>query len=233
MAAATIGIIDYGMGNLRSVQKALEQLGAVAVILPAPSGGSTSSGRPGVPDTAGPAIENIDKLILPGVGAFADGMEQLRQRGWIEPMRRFIAAGKPFLGICLGMQLLFEGSEEDAAPGGALVPGLAFLPGKVVRFRPPADGSRLKVPHMGWNTIRWQRDDPLLRGLPQDAAVYFVHSYFAQPLEKPGDPIACATAEYGGRFCATLWHDRIWATQFHPEKSQTVGLKILENFVRL
>jgi glutamine amidotransferase len=216
-----IGIIDYGMGNLRSVQKAFELLGAQAVILPGPEG------------AAGIGVGQADKLVLPGVGAFGDGMEQLRSRGWIEPIRRSICAGKPLLGICLGMQLLFESSEEDAPGPDKPVPGLAILPGKVVRFRNDGPGGAgLKVPHMGWNTLRWRRDDPLLRGVAQDAAVYFVHSYYALPRESDERPMTCACAEYpqGSAFTATIWRDNLWATQFHPEKSQAIGLKMLANF---
>jgi glutamine amidotransferase len=217
-----IGIIDYGMGNLRSVQKAFELAGAEAVILPAPAGGD------------GPGIEQASKLVLPGVGAFGDGMEQLRRRGWIEPIRDFIGAGKPLLGICLGMQLLFEDSQEDAPRPDQPVAGLAVLPGHVVRFRndQPVNGVRLKVPHMGWNSLRWQRDDPLLRGLAQDAAVYFVHSYYPVVNETAERPITSGRAEYppGTAFTATIWRDNVWATQFHPEKSQRIGLKMLTNF---
>ena len=219
-----IGIIDYGMGNLRSVQKAFELLGAEAVILPGPEG------------VAGIGVAQADKLVLPGVGAFGDGMEQLRGRGWIEPLRAFLNSGKPLLGICLGMQLLFESSEEDAPSPDKPVPGLALLPGKVVRFRNDGPGGTgLKVPHMGWNTLRWRREDPLLRGVAQDAAVYFVHSYYALPREAEERPITCARAEYpqGSAFTATIWRDNLWATQFHPEKSQAIGLKMLANFAGL
>jgi glutamine amidotransferase len=221
-----IGIIDYGMGNLRSVQKAFELLGAEAVILPAPAPGGD----------AGMGVGQVHKLVLPGVGAFGDGMEQLRRRGWIEPIREFVRVGKPLLGICLGMQLLFEDSEEDAAAPDQPVPGLAVLPGHVVRFAHSVPGAaRLKVPHMGWNTLRWERDDPLLRGLAQDAAVYFVHSYYPRVLESEARPITSARAEYppGTAFTATIWRDNVWATQFHPEKSQGVGLKMLANFAGL
>lgn len=214
-----IGIIDYGMGNLRSVQKAFEFLGAEAHILSSPS-----------------AMKGVDRLVLPGVGAFGDGMINLNSRGWAPAIREFIGSGKPFLGICLGMQLLFEGSEEDAPPGG-FVEGLGVLPGKVVRFQPPSGGGggdRLKVPHMGWNTIAWQREDPLLEGLRAGDSVYFVHSYYARPREN-GEPIASARTEYpaGTPFCSTLWRGNVWATQFHPEKSQRVGLAMLGNFTRL
>ncbi|MCE9590597.1 MAG: imidazole glycerol phosphate synthase subunit HisH [Planctomycetes bacterium] len=208
-----IGIVDYGVGNLRSVQKALEQLDARAAILAGPD-----------------QLRGIDRLILPGVGAYGDGMAMLRQRGWVAPVLDFIRTGKPFLGICLGLQLLFDGSEEDAPANGPLVPGLAALPGAVVRFREEQATPRLKVPHMGWNTLTWQRDDPLLRGLNQGDAVYFVHSYYARPVESAARPVASAMCDYGGPFCASLWRDNVWATQFHPEKSQRVGLKILANF---
>lgn len=213
--AGTIGIIDYGVGNLRSVQKALQRFGADARIF-------------GRPDEAGEA----DKLILPGVGAFADGMAFLEQRGWAPVVKQWIGSGRPLLGICLGMQLLFEGSEEDAPSKDRLVPGLGVLKGAVRRFDEAqgGDGGRLKVPHMGWNTLRWSRNDPLLRGLEQESAVYFVHGYYCQPTE-PG--VSSATCEYGGTFCATAWRDNVWATQFHPEKSQRVGLKILENFAAI
>jgi len=212
-----IAIIDYGMGNLRSVQKAFESFGAEARLFAAP----------------GEMPASVDRMVLPGVGAFGDGMANLRERGWVEPIKSFIAGGKPFLGICLGLQLLFEGSEEDAA-GGRLVPGLGVLPGEVVQFQQPTSGPRIKVPHMGWNTLAWRRDDPLLRGLPQEASVYFVHSYYARPREN-GQPFVTATSQYpdGTPFCATVWRGNLWATQFHPEKSQRVGLKMLENFAKL
>ncbi len=211
-----IGIIDYAMGNLRSVQKAFEHVGAQAVIL-----------------SSATQVSDVDKLVLPGVGAFADGMSHLRSGGWVEAIRGYIGGGKPFLGICLGLELLFDGSQEDAGDG-ELVEGLGVLPGPVVRFSNDApDGSRLKVPHMGWNTIEWQRDDPLLRGLSQGDAVYFVHSYYAQPTVTDQAPVISATADYGIQFCASVWRENVWATQFHPEKSQRVGLNILRNFVSI
>ena len=213
-----IGIIDYGMGNLRSVQKALEAVGARADVLAGPE-----------------ALDTAERLVLPGVGAFADGMDHLGRRGWIDAIRQFIGTGRPFLGICLGMQLLFECSEEDAPSASEPVPGLGVLPGQVVRFASGLEeaGKRLKVPHMGWNTLAWERDDPLLRGLPQAAAVYFVHGYHARPVDSANEPITSATTDYGGPIAATAWRDNVWATQFHPEKSQRVGLKMLENFVKL
>lgn len=203
----TIGIIDYGMGNLRSVQKALQSVGAEAEILRDPR-----------------KADDADKLILPGVGAFGDGMEHLNRLGWIEPIRSFVDSGRPFLGICLGLQLLFEHSEEGD------VAGLCLLPGKVVRFNEQRGGQRLKVPHMGWNTLNWSRPDPLLADLEQGAAVYFVHAYYAAPSDAS---LVSAEADYGGRFCASVWRDNLWATQFHPEKSQRVGLSILRRFAEV
>ena len=209
-----IGIIDYQIGNLRSVQKAFECIGASADILSSPT-----------------QLRDTDKLVLPGVGAFGDGMEHLRRNHWPDEIRSFIEAGKPFLGICLGMQLLFEGSQEDASCADQPVPGLSILRGQVERFANQSiNGVRFKVPHMGWNTLRWQRDDPLLRGLHQDDAVYFVHSYHVVPDPALADVVASATTDYGGSFCASVWHGNVWATQFHPEKSQEVGLKVLRNF---
>ena len=216
---APIGIVNYGLGNLRSVQKAFEHEGADAVVLNHPDG-----------------LNGIGKLVLPGVGAFADGMRLLHAGGWIEPILAAVERGLPLLGVCLGMQLLFESSTEDAASPDRPIAGLGVLPGCVVRFREGltgSDGERLKVPHMGWNTLEWERDDPLLDGLDRDAAVYFVHSYFVKPSESPDAPLTTATADYGGPFSATVWRDRVWATQFHPEKSQRVGLRMLRNFAQL
>lgn len=210
-----IGIIDYGMGNLRSVQKGFEKVDAGARILKNPE-----------------QISEVDRLVLPGVGAFADGMIHLRQGGWPAGIRTFLDTGKPFLGICLGLQLLFDGSQEDAPSADRPMEGLEILRGQVVRFVCDEPPLRLKVPHMGWNTLRWERPDPLLGGLEQDAAVYFVHSYYVKP--DPAAAEACsAWSDHGERFCASVWADNIWATQFHPEKSQRTGLKILENFTNV
>ena len=209
-----IGIIDYGMGNLRSVQKAFEFVGAQTAVL-----------------AAGEQFASVDQLVLPGVGAFADGMSHLAERDLIEPIRRFIHSGRRFLGICLGMQLLFEGSEEDAPSDNELVPGLGLLSGNVVKFSGSAYGSdQLKVPHMGWNSLDWQREDLLLAGLEQGASVYFVHSYYVRPTDAQ---VVSATTAYGCTFCSSVWSKNIWATQFHPEKSQRVGLTMLGNFARL
>lgn len=211
MKHSMIGIIDYGMGNLRSVQKAFEALGTQATILTDPS------------QTA-----DVQRLVLPGVGAFADGMTNLNERGWSPAIRDFIASHRPFLGICLGMQLLFDSSEEDAPCIDQPVAGLGILPGKVVQFVSPSpDGQRIKIPHMGWNQLCWDRDDPLVQGLSQDCHMYFVHSYYIKPDD---NSLTTATSDYGQRFCATVWRDNIWATQFHPEKSQLVGLAMLRNF---
>lgn len=208
-----IGIIDYGMGNLRSVQKALERVGAQAAIVSRPS-----------------EAEQVAKLVLPGVGAFADGMTQLRQRGWDQAIVSHVRAGRLLLGICLGLQLLFDRSQEDAPSPDAPVAGLGLLPGQVLRFdETRGGGERLKVPHMGWNTLAWQREDPLLAGLEPGCWVYFVHSYYAV-VDSDAEQVMTATSDYGGPFTASVWRENIWATQFHPEKSQAVGLRILENF---
>lgn len=212
-----IGIIDYGMGNLRSVQKAFETLGHEAAILRHPDD-----------------LVKVERLVLPGVGAFADGMDHLNHLGWIAPIRGFIDRGRPFLGVCLGMQLLFESSTEDAPSEDEPVPGLGVFRGKVVRFREDRPGPgkpHIKVPHMGWNALSWERADPLLAGLNRGDHVYFVHGYYVS-CEEAGDA-ACAVADYAGPFCATVWRDNVWATQFHPEKSQRVGLKLLDNFATL
>ena len=202
-----IVIIDYGMGNLRSVQKGFEKVGFEALVSDDPR-----------------VIEGADKLVLPGVGAFRDCMDNLRQGGFIGPIERHIEAGRPFLGICLGLQLLFTESEEFG-----LHAGLNIIPGRVRRF--PADlqqaGQALKVPHMGWNQLAIQQPAPLFEGVPSGESVYFVHSYYVEP-EDPS--VVAATADYGLTFCAAVWRDNVMATQFHPEKSQQVGLRILKNF---
>jgi glutamine amidotransferase len=202
---ANIIIVDYGMANLRSVQKAFERVGAQAEIT-------------GDPDR----IAAAEKLVLPGVGAFRDAIAHLREARLAEPIVDHIESGLPFLGICLGLQMLFTRSHEDG-----LYEGLNVLPGDVVRF-PHIEG--LKVPHMGWNPLRFARDCPLFKGLPQQSSVYFVHSYYAEP----ADPeVIAATADYPTPFAAAIWKDNIFATQFHPEKSQSVGLEMLRNFASL
>jgi len=198
----SIAIIDYGMGNLRSVQKGLERVGYAAEVT-----------------RAAARIEAAGGVVLPGVGAFGACMDNLRVYGLIDTVRRVITRGTPFLGICLGMQLLFDESEEFGH-----VPGLGIFPGRVVRF---PETPALKVPHMGWNQIRKRGDPPHLRGIDNGAFVYFVHSYYVVP----ADPsLTATTTEYGIEFASAIGRDNVFAAQYHPEKSQTVGLKILENF---
>jgi len=198
-------IVDYGMANLRSVQKALEKVGAAAQI------------------TSDPAVvAGADKLVLPGVGAFQDAIARLRECGLDSPITDHIRQDKPFLGICLGLQLLFSRSMEDGVHL-----GLDIFAGDVVRF-PEVKG--LKVPHMGWNSLRFRGDCPLFRGLPEGSAVYFVHSYYPVPTDSS---LTSAEADYPTPFTAAVWRGNLFATQFHPEKSQAVGLRMLENFARL
>jgi len=209
-----IGIIDYGMGNLRSVEKAVQHVGHDARIL-----------------RTADQVGDVDKLILPGVGAFSDGMDRLRDHHWDDAISDFIASGKPFLGICLGMQLLFDSSEESAFGQTGVVAGLGVLKGEVRAFTQPTDQPAIKIPHMGWNAIDLVRPDmPLFADLPGEPSVYFVHGYFVAPAD---ESTISATCEYGGRFCAAAWRDNVWAAQFHPEKSQRVGLKMIENFASL
>lgn len=203
MSTERIVIVDYGMANLRSVQKAFEAVGHPAEI----------SGDPA--DAAA-----ADRIVLPGVGAFRDAMARVNDSGLAGPLRDHIAADKPFLGICLGLQMLFERGHEDGDHE-----GLGVLPGEVVRFE---SRPGLKVPHMGWNYLDINPECPLFVGLPGRPAVYFVHSYYAAPTA-PG--LACATADYPEPFCAAVWRGNLFATQFHPEKSQRVGLAMLRNFV--
>ncbi|MCX5680145.1 MAG: imidazole glycerol phosphate synthase subunit HisH [Candidatus Omnitrophica bacterium] len=204
-----IAVIDYGMGNLRSVEKALELVGARTMV--------TSKARD---------IERCSKLVFPGVGSFGDAMKELKSRRFIGPIKAAIESGKPFLGLCLGLQLLFEKSEE--APG---VKGLGILAGEVKRFRPGA----LKVPHMGWNNIAYSVEHiayskKILKDVPNDSYMYFVHSYYVKPKDKG---VVLTTTDYGIKFVSAVATDNVYGLQFHPEKSQAVGLKILKNFVRL
>lgn len=198
-------IIDYGMGNLRSVQKALEAVGAVGDVTGDPE-----------------RIRQADRVILPGVGAFADAIAELRRTGLDAAFRDAVKAGKPCLGVCLGLQLLFDVSEEDGEHQ-----GLGLIPGRVVRFRPVPG---LPIPHMGWNTLDVRRPSPLLNGLPASPSVYFVHSYHAVP---DSDDVVAATASYPEPFAAMVWRDNLMACQFHPEKSQAVGLAMYRNFAAL
>lgn len=198
-------IIDYGMGNLRSVQKALEAVGATGEIT-------------GDPDQ----IRHADRVILPGVGAFADAIAELRRTGLDQAFREAVQAGKPSLGVCLGLHLLFDVSEEDGEHQ-----GLGLLPGRVVRFRHVPG---LPIPHMGWNTLDVKRPAPLLAGLGPSPSVYFVHSYHAVP---DSDDVVAATASYPEPFAAMVWRENLLACQFHPEKSQAVGLAMYRNFAAL
>ncbi len=206
-----IAIVDYGMGNLRSVEKGFERFGFDVRVTDNPDD-----------------IKSTDKLVLPGVGAFNDAMDGLRQRKLIGPIVDFISSGRPFLGICLGLQLLFSKGYEDGEHA-----GLNIIPGKVVRFNFSGNGTKekLKIPHMGWNQIVFRKDaNPILKNVPHDAYMYFVHSYYVCPEDK--DIIATET-EYGAYFTSMIWHKNIFATQFHPEKSQQCGLTMLENFGNL
>ncbi len=195
-----IAILDYGIGNLASVQKAFAKVGAGAKV--------TSS-----PDE----IAGAEKVVLPGVGAFGKAAEHLAERGLVEPVRKAIANGKPFLGICLGMQLLFEASEE--APG---VKGLGIFKGEVKRFQNVS-----KVPQIGWNEVRQAKLSPLFASIPEAAFFYFVHSYYVAPQDRA---TVLALADYGGEYAVAVGRDNIWGVQFHPEKSQAWGLALLKGF---
>ncbi|VAX40599.1 Imidazole glycerol phosphate synthase amidotransferase subunit [hydrothermal vent metagenome] len=205
-----ITIVDYGMGNLRSVQKAFEKLHVDATICTQPE-----------------EIANAEKLVLPGVGAFRDAITELKSKKMVAPILEHIQAEKPFLGICLGLQLLFETSYEDGE-----WEGLGVLPGKVVRFAEQPD---IKVPHMGWNQLDIAKDISLFKEIPHDAYFYFVHSFYVVPDEKNTDAenAIAAKTEHGTKFVSVVALNNLFATQFHPEKSQKYGLKLLENFAKL
>jgi len=206
-----INIIDYEMGNLRSVEKAFESLGFAARV------------------SADPAdIATADKLVLPGVGAFADCIANLKKGGFVAPLLAHVASGKPLLGICVGMQMLFDESEEFGRHQ-----GLGLIPGKVVRFPSGMieNGERLKVPHMGWNNLLLKKPSPLFTGVDDESFVYFVHSYYCRAANDDDVAAGCRYGEV--EFCASIRHGNILATQFHPEKSQAVGLRIFKNFGEL
>ena len=200
-----IGIIDYDAGNIKSVEKALAYLGEETVVSRDPQ-----------------VLLRADKVILPGVGSFGEAMENLHKYGLVPVIQDMIKKGTPFLGICLGLQLLFESSEET--PG---VEGLGILKGKILRI-PPSPG--LKIPHMGWNSLHLQNNVRLFKDIPEDTHVYFVHSYYLQA-EEP--QIVKAVTEYRTTIHASVEKDKVFACQFHPEKSSKYGLKILENFAKL
>lgn len=210
-AAPKVALVDYGAGNLRSVAKALERSGLDVDVTSDPS-----------------ALRHADAVVLPGVGAFADARANLAAKGLDDAVLGAIDAGRPYLGLCLGLQLLFEEADEHGA-----TPGLARLRGRVERFpERGTDGKRLLVPHIGWNEVRWQRadsDHPMLRALPETDHYYFVHSYRAVPADA-----GCVVGwtDYGGAFAAAVAKERIFAVQFHPEKSQAAGKRLLDAFAQ-
>jgi glutamine amidotransferase len=202
-----IAIIDYGMGNLRSVQKGFERVGLDAVVTSDPK-----------------VVMEAERIVLPGVGAFPDCMRNLEQGGFVDPLLRVIEEGRPFLGICLGLQLLFTESEEFG-----IHKGLNIIPGRVVRFPEgmTENDEELKVPHMGWNQLSFKLRPPVFEEIAEGTNFYFVHSYYVQPEDSS---VIATTTNYGIDFCSSVWKDNIVATQFHPEKSQEKGLVILKNF---
>lgn len=211
MAAPIIAVVDSGSGNLRSVERALEQAGGAPRVTSDPD-----------------EVRRADRVLVPGQGAFADCMASMRARGLDEALREVVRAGTPYLGICLGLQVLFEESEEHGP-----VAGLGILPGRVIRLRDHRPEVRLKVPHIGWNQVRPAREprpvrEPLLAGVPDGAHFYFIHSYCAEPADPALVALEC---EYGGSFCAAVRKGNLFACQFHPEKSQAMGLRLLANFV--
>jgi len=205
-----IVIVDYGMGNLHSVAKAFDDVGGKVTVTWDVS-----------------VIAQADKIVLPGVGAFADAMAALRDKQIAGPLKEGIEAGKPFLGICLGMQLLLGVSYEDGE-----YEGLGVIDGEVRRFdfAGRADKNFLKIPHIGWNALEWDKDVPLFKGLTSGSYVYFVHSYYVAPQD---EAVVATTTEYGGMFASSLRRDNVYGVQYHPEKSQRVGLTMLKNFVEL
>ncbi len=207
MTGGRVVIIDYGMGNLRSVQKAFEKNGA----------------RPKVSSLA-KDIERADKIVLPGVGAFTAAVRELEKRKLLSIIKEKIESGALYLGLCLGLQLLFDESEESI--GKAKVKGLGVIEGRVRRFR-----GNMKIPHMGWNTINIKKKNcPILKGIGPKDYFYFVHSYYGVPQDSSWN---LSQTRYGVDFCSSIWKDNIFATQFHPEKSQGSGLRIIKNFIGL
>jgi glutamine amidotransferase len=205
--ARVIALLDYGSGNLRSVEKALRKVGAEVNVVTRPDGMKAARG-----------------VVLPGVGAFDDCITAMQRQELLGGLKEFIASGRPFLGICVGYQALFEKSEEF----NSCAAGLGIFSGKVVRF---PNLPRLKVPQIGWNQIQiTQPACPLFRGIQDGSYVYFVHSFFPKPKD---ESIVATRTDYGGTFASAVWRDNVFATQFHPEKSQDVGLRLLENFVGL
>ncbi|MFN3739695.1 MAG: imidazole glycerol phosphate synthase subunit HisH [Thermodesulfovibrionales bacterium] len=199
-----IAIVDYGMGNLRSVEKAFLKIGAKVNVTDKPSD-----------------LDNAEAIVLPGVGAFGDCMRNLQEKDLLEAVLSSIKKGKPYLGICLGLQILFEESEEFG-----LNRGLGIIPGRVRRFSFKNKG--LKIPHMGWNSIKILKRAPIFKEIPEESYFYFVHSYYVEPSDTS---VISTITEYGHPFVSSIWKDNIIATQFHPEKSQALGLKVLKGFV--
>ncbi len=196
-----IAVVDSGSGNLRSVERALAHVGGAPILTKDPD-----------------VVRKADRVVVPGQGAFADCMAAMSASGLGDAIRELVRAGRPYLGICLGLQILFDDSEEHGP-----VAGLGLLRGRVVRF----PHGQLKVPHIGWNQVRGLRREPLLAGIPDQAHFYFIHSYVAVPAEARQVALTC---DYGGPFCAAVRVENLFACQFHPEKSQAVGLRFLENF---
>jgi len=201
---SSVAIIDYGMGNIRSVMNALSEIGAVSELVADPS-----------------AVSKFDRVILPGVGAFAQAIARLHESGMVEALNGFVATQKPLLGICLGMQLMCSTSSEDGEHQ-----GLDWIKAKVVRF-PDIEG--IKVPHMGWNALQFASGDPLFAGLEESGDVYFVHSYYVDCADKKDQ---VATTEHGIPFASMFRRDNLYGMQFHPEKSQQIGLTLLSNFLK-
>ena len=206
--AMKLVVVDYESGNLRSVSRALESCGVTPLV----------SGDPG-------ELDNADAVVLPGVGSGPAAMTALRQRGLVEPLREYADSGRPFLGICLGLQLLLDWTDEE---GGA--PCLGIVPGKVKRLPESSGGPGLKIPHMGWNSVAISDSHPSLCGIDSGSYFYFVHSFYAEPSEQAG---VAGMTEYGLPFCSVYARGNVVATQFHPEKSGPVGLRIYRNFVAM
>ena len=200
-----IAIVDYGMGNLRSVEKGFARVGFPALV--------TADSQ---------VVERAQAVVLPGVGAFGQAMDNLRARGLQEPVKQAIGSGKPFLGICLGLELLFDESEEFGP-----VAGMGILPGRVVRFPAQPD---LKIPHIGWSPVEIVRPAPIFEGVPNGSMFYFVHSYYVAPEQSA---VVAGETMHGLRYASAVWKGNLFACQFHPEKSGAVGLRMLENFGRL
>ncbi len=200
-----IVVVDYGMGNLRSVENALSKLGYLVVVSRSPQ-----------------LIKKAHGVILPGVGSFRDCMENLKKHHLLFPLREFIRTGRPFLGICLGMQVLFTESEEFGKSG-----GMNLIKGKVRQF---SQNEQMKIPHMGWNTVQIKKKSPILRDLQEGTYFYFVHSFYCIP---DNQEVITTTTDYGVEFASSIWKDNILACQFHPEKSQEVGLRVLRQFTQL